>query len=631
MLRAFRSSQSSIFVWIIILLLIVGLAGFGISQSGAGGGATAVAGVGDEEVTVDEYVRAINNESQRLGAQFGTFISIDQMRGFGLDQQVLAQLLNTAALDNEARKLGISVGDETIKNALLNNRAFQGPGGGFDQTTYEFALSGANLTPVEYDEVLRDESTRELLRQGVIRGVEVDNTAATEIVKFLGQRRAFEWVRLNSSNLDVPVGTPSDAELETYHSENEARYTLPETREITYAHVTEDMLLDQVTVTEESLVELFEERSLEFNAPARRILDRIVFGSQEDAQNAIDAISGGTQTFTELAQSRNLAADDYDLGEVTADELEAQAREMLFGTEELGVYGPLETPLGPAIYRVNAVLDATNITLEDVRDELRQELAQSEAAARISEETDAIDDLIAGGASIEDVARETFMELGTITLTAQTEEGIAADQSFREEALTAGLAEERDLANLSDGLFVLRVDEIRDPTLQPLAEVRADVETAWRETETITRLTDLGNSLKERIDGGETLAALSSELGMVLVEEAPLGRNDIVEDTPPAFVQEIFAAEVTEAVVVPDEASVLLARISDIVPTALEGDEIDAQLTAVEEQIEVSTATDMLTYFTQGLQNEAGISVNQSLIQSVLSQLSTGGGHRSNF
>jgi len=415
------------------------------------------------------------------------------------------------------------------------------------------------------------------LRQGVIRGVEVDNTAATEIVKFLGQQRSFEWVRLNSSNLDVPVGTPSDAELETYHSENESLYTLPETREITYAHVTEDMLLDQVTVTEESLVELFEERSLEFNAPARRIL--------------------------------------------------AEAREMLFGTEELGVYGPLETPLGPAIYRVNAVLDATNITLEDVRDELRQELAQSEAAARISEETDAIDDLIAGGASIEDVAKETFMELGTITLTAQTEEGIAADQSFREEALTAGLEEERDLANLSDGLFVLRVDEIRDPTLQPLADVRADVEAAWRETETINRLTELGSSLKERIDGGETLAALSSELGMVLVEEEPLGRNDIVEDTPPAFVQEIFTAQVNEAVVVPDEASVLLARISDIVPTALVGDEVDAQLTAVEEQIEVSTATDMLTYFTQGLQDEAGISVNQSLIQNVLSQLSAGGGH----
>jgi len=129
MLKSFRSSQSNVFVWIIILLLIVGLAGIGISQSGAGGGATAVAAIGEKEVTVDEYVRAVNLETQRISQQVGTQISIDQMRAFGLDQQVLSQLLNSAAIDNEAIKLGLSVGDETIRDQLLNSRAFQGTDG----------------------------------------------------------------------------------------------------------------------------------------------------------------------------------------------------------------------------------------------------------------------------------------------------------------------------------------------------------------------------------------------------------------------------------------------------------------------------------------------------------------------
>jgi len=255
--------------------------------------------------------------------------------------------------------------------------------------------------------------------------------AATEMMKFLGQKRTIEWVRLNDTHLDVPVGAPSDTELSAFHSENEADYTLPETRNITYAYVTEDSLLDEVTVTEEALEELFEDRSTEFNAPARRILDRIVFGTIEDAQAAIDGITEGSQSFSDVAQARGLSADDTDQGEVTELELDSAARTLLFGTEETGVYGPVETGLGPAIYRINAVLDATNVTLSDVREELRRELAQEEAAARISEETDAIDDLIAGGATIEDVARETFMELGTIALTAETDDGLAADQAFR--------------------------------------------------------------------------------------------------------------------------------------------------------------------------------------------------------
>ncbi len=626
MLKSFRSSQSNVFVWVIILLLIVGLAGFGISQGGGGGSATAVAEVGDEEVTVDDYVRAINLEGQRIGAQIGRPLSVDQMRAFGLDQQVLSQLLNSAAIDNEAREIGISVGDETIRASLLSNRAFQGADGQFDETSYEFALRNANLTPAEYDEILRNETTRELLRQGVVRGLALDDTAAVETMKFLRQTRTFEWARLNSDNLDVPVGTPSDAELETHHAENEAEYTLPETREITYAYITEDMLLDEVTVTEAALEELFEDRSAELNAPARRIVDRIVFPSMEDAQAAKEAIDLGSKTYGDITAERGLTAAETDQGEVTAEELNNETRDLLFGTEEPGIYGPVSTELGPALFRINAALAATNITLEEVRDELRRELAQEEAAARISEETDPIDDLIAGGATIEEVAQETFLQLGTISMTAETDSGPAADQAFREEAFAAEAGEERDLGNLSDGIFVLRVDEIKAPTLQPLADVRAEVEAAWTLAETTRRLTELGDSLKERIDVGEPLGDIASELNLTVIAEAPLGRNDIVEDTPPAFVQGVFAAEQDEGVVVPDAGSVLIAMITDIIETELDGEDIGGQIAMIEAQIENSTANDLFTYFTQGLQNEAGMSVNRSLINNVLGQLSAGHG-----
>jgi len=39
--------------------------------------------------------------------------------------------------------------------------------------------------------------------------------------------------------------------------------------------------------------------------------------------------------------------------------------------------------------------------------------------------------------------------------------------------------------------------------------------------------------LKERIDGGETLGNIASELDMIVLGEVPFGRNDIVEGTPP--------------------------------------------------------------------------------------------------
>jgi len=154
--------------------------------------------------------------------------------------------------------------------------------------------------------------------------------------------------------------------------------------------------------------------------------------------------------------------------------------------------------------------------------------------------------------------------------------------------------------------------------------VRADVEAAWALSETTSRLTELGQSLKERIDAGEPLGQIASELDMILIEEAAFGRNDIVEDTPPEFVRDVFSAEQDEGVVVGDEGSVLIAMITDIIPAVLDGEEINEQIGMIEAQFESSTANDLFTYFTQGLQNDAGISVNQSLINNVLGQLSTG-------
>ena len=625
MLKSFRSSQSNIFVWIIILLLIVGLAGFGVSQSGGGGSATAVASVGEEEITVDEYVRAINRESRAIGQQLGRALTVDQMRTFGLDQQVMRQLINSAAIDNETNRLGLSVGDETLQQMLLSTREFQAADGRFDEQSYEFALQRANLTPAEYDDILRSETTRDLLRQGVVRGVRLDDTASQEVVKFLGQQRAVSWSRLDETNLDVPIGEPSEEELKEFHTSNEADYTLPETRRITYAYATEDSMLEEVEVTEEALTELFEDRQEQYNSPARRILDRIVFGTLEEAQAAKSLLDEGTSTFLEVATARGLLPEDIDQGEVTEEELSAEEGKLLFGSDELGVFGPVETSLGPALYQVNAVLSATHVTLPEVRDDLRRELAREEAAALISAETDAIDDLIAGGATIEEVASETILDLGTIAFTNESYDGLAADQAFRDEALDASEGEDRDLTNLSDGIFVLRVDEIVEPTLQPLEDVRLDVEAAWSQAETNSRLVQLANSLKERVDAGEQISGIASELGLEVKEEASLGRNDIVEDTPPQFVRDIFSANLGEAVVVEDETTVLIGVVTDVIPAEVEDAELSSQVAIISERLEQSVSNDLFLYFTQGIQNEAGIRVNQSLIQNVLGQLSTGG------
>ena len=139
MAKALRSKSTNVFVWILLLLLIVGLAGFGAGSFG--GSFSTVGSVGDEKVTLKTYIRALNNQLNQISQQTGQKFSLEQAQLLGVDRQVLDQVLAIAALDGQARKAGISVGDNVVKNQLMNTPAFKGLDGKFDEITAQLSRS----------------------------------------------------------------------------------------------------------------------------------------------------------------------------------------------------------------------------------------------------------------------------------------------------------------------------------------------------------------------------------------------------------------------------------------------------------------------------------------------------------
>ena len=113
---------SKTFVWILLGLLVIGLAGFGTGNFG--GRINSVGSVGEKEIGVNEYVRALQNQMNATSAQFGTEISFQQAQLFGIQQQTLNRLVVEKTLENEANILGISSSDETVRDKLMTINAF---------------------------------------------------------------------------------------------------------------------------------------------------------------------------------------------------------------------------------------------------------------------------------------------------------------------------------------------------------------------------------------------------------------------------------------------------------------------------------------------------------------------------
>ena len=182
----------------------------------------------------------------------------------------------------------------------------------------------------------------------------------------------------------------------------------------------------------------------------------------------------------------------------------------------------MATPLGPSLFRINAILAASATPFEEVRDQLAKDRALEEAQRQIHEDTAHLEDLIAGGATLEEIASETVMQLGHVALNSETRGGIADDPAFREAALEAEVGTETDLIELDGGgLATLRVEAIEPPAVIPLAEIRDRVAADWTAARTADALGKLAVGYIGELDAGLDFAALAERLGRAVAHRRP--------------------------------------------------------------------------------------------------------------
>jgi peptidyl-prolyl cis-trans isomerase D len=606
-----KGKASNFFVWVILLLLIVGLAGFGATNFG--GSVQSVGRVGDTEIEINRYALEMQQELRAMAAQQGRTVPMVEATELGLPQAVLGRVVGQAAMEDEAAALGLSVGDEAVSAQILAIPAFQGVDGNFDRQAYQFTLESSGLSVAEFEQRIRTETAANLVQSAVASGVILPPVFTERLYAYAREARDVTWARLGPEDLETIVPEPTEAELVAFHEANPALFTAPETKAITYAWLTPDMLLDTIEPDEAALRAVYDERIEEFVQPERRLVERLVFPDEAAAQAAKARIDAGEVDFEALVAERGLELPDVDMGDVSEAEL-GDAGAAVFALSEPGVAGPAPSSLGPALFRVNAILAPRNITFEEAREDLLPEVQMDRARRAISDMVDDLDDRLAGGATIEDMANETDMELGQIDFTAETDEGIAAYASFREAAAAAQPDDFPEIVEIPEGgVFALRVDEVRPPTLQPLDAVRDAAVAAWKAQETERLMADEAGVVAESIRGGREMAAVRLPLGT----ERGMTREMFVEGTPADFVAQVFEMEPGEIRVISDATGAWIVRLDQVTEADQNSPEAQALKGMFGQQGTQALATDVLEAFTQALIATKGVEVNQAAINAV--------------
>jgi peptidyl-prolyl cis-trans isomerase D len=602
-------------VWVMMGMLILGLGGFGITSFG--GGVSTVGKVGDIEITADDYALAFQSQLNSFSQQVGQPISAQEGLAFGLDRQVLQGLITQAALDNEAARVGLSVGDAVVAAEILSMDAFKGVSGTFDREAYGFALERANQTEAEFEARMRRDVTRQLLQGTVTGGFAAPEALTDTLYAWIGERRGFSMLRLTEADLVTPVPDPAEDELAAFHTANIARFTRPEAKRISYAALLPEEIAKDQPVDDAILRDLYQSRIDEFVIPERRIVERLVYPDQVAADAARAELDGGA-AFEALVEARGLTLDAIDLGDVTLQDLGA-AGDAVFAAAEGDVVGPAASDLGPALFRVVTVLAAEETSFDEARDTLAIEI-QTDAARRvISDKVEAVDDLLAGGATLEDLAKEAGLTLGTLDHVAgqQGSATIEGYPAFREAADAVQDGDFPQAIVLEDGgIVALRLDEVVPAAPIPFEEAQEAVELAWRADALAKALSARAIEIKAAVEGGAAIGSFG------IVDVTPeTARDGFVEGTPDTLLPSVFGMAEGDVQVIEAEGFIAVVRLDRIQPAATEGADAEALRAAIAAQAGQAISADAFAAFTNALSTEAGITLDQAVINAVNTSL----------
>ncbi|MES5097009.1 SurA N-terminal domain-containing protein [Agrobacterium sp. BA1120] len=621
MLDSLRNASRTLAAKILLLLLVVSFGVWGVSASLVSTNSHAVMTVGDQTVTPNEFRFAYQRQMADVGRQFGTRLTTEQAKAFGIDRQVFSQLAAGAALDELASKMNLGLSEDRLATLIAEDPAFKSPNGQFDRSLFSQRLRGAGFNEDDYVKERSKVAVRGQIVDAISDGFKPPQVLVDALKHYRDEQRSIEYILLSNANID-PVKAPGDDVLAAWFEKNKANYRAPEYRKFTYVKLEPSDIADQAAITDQQIADYYEGHKDNFRTAGRRTIEQLTFSDKEMAQAAATQIRAGTTTYDQVVKDQGKQPADVTLGEFTKDTVPDQSvAEAAFAIQKDGGVSPVvDGAFGPVILRVTGIKNESMKTLDEAKEEIRINLATANAAEELNNVHDRYEDLRGGGSSLADAA--TQLKLKPVTVEAidangeddkgKPVEGLPTP-ALVTEVFKADQGGDAPAVNIGrDGYVWFDLQQITAPRDRTLNEVKDQVVADWTAEQQRTALATKADELKARVEKGETLAAIAGEMGLAV--ETKMGLRRTSEDAllGQQAVAAVFAGANGLVGTAPDTegSSRVLFKVTDVTNSPSDAlDNNDQQLTAMA----TAAGDDMLDQMVNRLQNDYGVTINQAV------------------
>ena len=421
----------------ILFLLMVPFAFFGVDYYFQRGNLDAdVATVSGKKITQAEFAESMREQTDQMRRQLGRNFDPAMFESPEVRFALLEQLINQRLITDKALSEQFRVSDVQLQQFISALPAFQ-DNGAFSADRYRQMLSAQNMTPLMFEQRLRDDLLRSAVQEPIVSANIVARTSVERYLALLEQRREVAVVLIDPAPFlkDVKV---SDADIRGFYDKNTGSFQTPEQARIEYVLLTQEALSARVVVDPADVRKQYEANAKQYTAEEERGAAHILIPVKPDASAEDKAAAkkladevfakakGAPARFADLAKEFSKdpgsAAQGGDLGQFARGSMVKPFEDAVFAAKADDLLAPVQTDFGWHIIKVTGVRPSRTLGFDDVKVQIEADLRKQRSAAKFATSSDQFQNLVYEQAdSLNGVAKALELKIETSPLVTRTQ------------------------------------------------------------------------------------------------------------------------------------------------------------------------------------------------------------------
>lgn len=609
---------------VVMGVLIISFGVWGIADIFKGFGQSSLAKVGGTEISIEQFRQIYTDKLQQLGRSFGRPLTMDQARAFGLDRQVLQQTIAEAALDEEARRMGLGQSEAETMRMIYSDPNFKGLNGQFDPARFQGAIRQFGYTEQRYLAEQRRVGLRRQIAGTISAGLEPPKLMVDALTRFQNEQRSIDYLKLDAAQAGT-IEAPSPEALAAYFEDHKTQFRAPEYRKLAFVVINPEEIGKWTDVSDEDAKKVFEQRRDKIGTPEKREVSQMVFPNEEEALTARSRITGGL-SFDDLAKERNLNLSDVDLGLITKSAIiDPAIADAAFSLPSGEISQPVKGQFGVALVKIGKIEPGVTPTYESVAGQVKKELATERARAKVTEIQNKMEDERSGGSNVVEASQK--LGLTAVTIDAVDRSGrlpsgqpvgnIPQGLDVVSQAFNSDVGVDNDPIQFRGGFVWYDVLGVTPSRERPLDEVKDQVEAKWREEQISVKLRAKATEMVQKLEQGGTLAAEAAAIGSKVETATGFRRDASLANVPSSVITAAFRTPKDGVGQTPDAggSAWIVFRVTGVNVPQVEAN--SDEMKKLKETLQRGLTDEQVAQYVTKIESEIGTTINQAAFAQV--------------